>query len=714
MKRTAPYFALLLFTLLFYRNILFGSDFFIPWDLPLYHVPQAVFASQSLHNGHLPLWDPNTYCGRPLYAEVQAAYFYPFRILTLLFFPPSPHVTLLRAMEVELIFHVFLAGVFTLLLARRLGLGGPAALMSATAYCFGCYLASQAEHIGLMETAAWLPLALLGVILLNEKPTFTRFLLLSGTLTIMLLAGYTPSAILFFATVILLAVLWAVLFRSGIIRVLLTVAACIVGFLLAGIQMLPTMQLNDLSIGHLRYLWKGTGGGLRLEILRSLIRPNALGVYSWSTFDPRLEITLCYLYCGLIVVALTAIALFLKPSRIKLAIIIILVVSGVLMFGDHTPIGKVVFLSLPHFLQSGIYPENWMGVFSLAVALLGGFGLQQLAFLKKWAYVLVLLSAADLIWAGSNRIMNSVRYDPGSITLDTAIDGESSALVAARQTLGSKIPPDRIDQHNDNAWASWTWLTGVPSANGVDPLSITRLLEARQRLHNGRLWAIRTVEHIEPKLLSFLNVRYFMSRDLLSPADLSRSKFVLKASLPASRYFYENPNALPRFFFVRRTIPSSGEQDSIRLINRDTWDPAQEAVVEGIGRPQDSLAVDGSIQLEKYADEDVTLQVHTTGQAFLVTSETHYPGWRATLDGQETPIHYSNVAFRGVFVPPGDHRIVFQFRPAILVQGAAVSIFGVVILAIAAYFSGAGKEYWTKFRWFLSLGLFRAARAVRP
>jgi hypothetical protein len=309
--------------------------------------------------------------------------------------------------------------------------------------------------------------------------------------------------------------------------------------------------------------------------------------------------------------------------------------------------------------------------------------------------------------------MNTVQYDPGSIALDTAIDGEPSALDAARQTLGSKIPPDRIDQHNDNTWASWTWLTGVPSANGVDPLSITRLLEARQRLHDGRLWAIRTVEHIEPKLLSYLNVRYFMSREPLSPDDLGRSKFVLKASLPQKLYFYENPNVLPRFLFVRRTIPSSGEQDSIRLINRNEWDPAHEAVVEGIGRRQDSLA-DGTIQLEQYADQEVALQVHTNGNAFLVTSETHYPGWHATIDGRETPVYYSNVAFRGVFVPPGDHRIVFQFRPAVLVQGAAVSVFAVVILCVAAYFSGAGKEYWRRFRWGLSLLLFRAAKAARP
>ena len=59
LRRAAPYLFLLLMTLLFYRKVLFTTDTFIPFDLPLYHVPQAVFASQSIRQGHLPLWDPN-------------------------------------------------------------------------------------------------------------------------------------------------------------------------------------------------------------------------------------------------------------------------------------------------------------------------------------------------------------------------------------------------------------------------------------------------------------------------------------------------------------------------------------------------------------------------------------------------------------------------------------------------------------------------------
>jgi hypothetical protein len=74
------------------------------------------------------------------------------------------------------------------------------------------------------------------------------------------------------------------------------------------------------------------------------------------------------------------------------------------------------------------------------------------------------------------------------------------------------------------------------------------------------------------------------------------------------------------------------------------WDPARMAVVEGIDAPRQRLG-DGTAQVVKYANQEVVLQVHANGDGFLSSSELHYPGWEAYLDGARIPIHYSNVAF---------------------------------------------------------------------
>src|SRR5215471_16082087 len=326
LQRFVPYLALLLFTLLAYRAILFTRDTFIPWDLPFYHAPQAVFASASLHTGQLPLWDPNTYCGRPIYAQLQPAYFYPFRLLTVLLVGPSRQVRMMRALEIELVLHVFLAGVFTLWLARRMGMGEPSALLAASAYTLGFFFFSQGQHIGFIETGAWIPLAWLAVILLSEKATMRRSALLSGVLTLVLLAGFAPAAIGVFVAVGLFSILHAFLLRSGPRLTLLTIGAGTTAIFLSAIQLIPTIELTALGIGRLRSTWRGTGGGLSLEVMKTLIRPNALG--SLTGGNPAHEVTLSYIYCGIVVLALAIFAMIIRPSRLKALVLILLVVAG--------------------------------------------------------------------------------------------------------------------------------------------------------------------------------------------------------------------------------------------------------------------------------------------------------------------------------------------------------------------------------------------------
>ena len=65
-------------------------------------------------------------------------------------------------LEIEAIFHFVLAGAFTYLFARRLIGSRVAALVSAVTFMFGGYLTSYPPlQLAILETATWLPLALL-------------------------------------------------------------------------------------------------------------------------------------------------------------------------------------------------------------------------------------------------------------------------------------------------------------------------------------------------------------------------------------------------------------------------------------------------------------------------------------------------------------------------------------------------------------------------
>jgi hypothetical protein len=70
----------------------------------------------------------------------------------------------------------------------------------------------------------------------------------------------------------------------------------------------------------------------------------------------------------------------------------------------------------------------------------------------------------------------------------------------------------------------------------------------------------------------------------------------------------------------------------------------------------------------------VTLDVSAPAQAFLVASNTFDDHWRASIDGARVPLVRTNVAFQGVVVPAGRHRIELRYVNHAITAGAIVSI----------------------------------------
>jgi len=72
----------------------------------------------------------------------------------------------------------------------------------------------------------------------------------------------------------------------------------------------------------------------------------------------------------------------------------------------------------------------------------------------------------------------------------------------------------------------------------------------------------------------------------------------------------------------------------------------------------------------------------------LVLTDTFYPGWKAYIDGEETKIYPTDIAFRGIFVPKGKHDIVFRYKPESFYYSVYISIVTLVVslLLISASF----------------------------
>jgi uncharacterized membrane protein YfhO len=63
-------------------------------------------------------------------------------------------------------------------------------------------------------------------------------------------------------------------------------------------------------------------------------------------------------------------------------------------------------------------------------------------------------------------------------------------------------------------------------------------------------------------------------------------------------------------------------------------------------------------------------------------------GWKAYIDGKETPIIRTNYILRGLSVPSGQHEIRFEFKPASYYTGNTVSLIASIVILLTLVLAG--------------------------
>jgi hypothetical protein len=84
--------------------------------------------------------------------------------------------------------------------------------------------------------------------------------------------------------------------------------------------------------------------------------------------------------------------------------------------------------------------------------------------------------------------------------------------------------------------------------------------------------------------------------------------------------------------------------------------------------------------------ERIEIVAETAADSTLVVNDAFWPGWRAWIDGTETPIFPADVLVRAVPWPSGRHTLVMQYDPPEVRTGIWVSLAGLVALTGACFF----------------------------
>ena len=128
-----------------------------------------------------------------------------------------------------------------------------------------------------------------------------------------------------------------------------------------------------------------------------------------------------------------------------------------------------------------------------------------------------------------------------------------------------------------------------------------------------------------------------------------------------------------------RMAPARAEEeflagyDEARDLLRTT-DPRRVAIVEGQPAWTTPAAAPlAPVKVISYRPDRIELETNAARPAWLVAAESWAPDWRALVDGQAADLYPTNVAFQGLRLGAGQHRVTLEYVPRATYAAVAVS-----------------------------------------
>jgi len=204
----------------------------------------------------------------------------------------------------------------------------------------------------------------------------------------------------------------------------------------------------------------------------------------------------------------------------------------------------------------------------------------------------------------------------------------------------------------------------LQTVDGYDPLYLLRYGELIAASERGKpdisppfgFNRIITPQNYQSPIVDLLNVKYVLS---LKEEDSAK---LIKVFQEGQTRVYENKDVFPRAFMVYDYQVARDKQEAIDLLMSEKIDIAKVAILEELPTTRSDL-VEGKneIKIEDYRENRVIINVKTDETGILILADSYYPGWQAKVDGERAKIYRADYNFRGIMVPEGIHKVIFEY-----------------------------------------------------
>ncbi|HEX3772341.1 MAG TPA: YfhO family protein [Polyangiaceae bacterium] len=693
---------------------LFGDTAGLYW-------PDLVYLRNALAHLQLPIWNPFERGGISMLSEPEAGVLYPLNWLLVLL--GAPLGMPFEVIEVKACLHLAIGGVALYAWLRRRGMSAGAAAIGGVVYELGPYTAGNA-FFALVWPQAWLPVILLASDWILDGGGPLAGLALAAATYLLVVAGSPPTAfycMLVAAPYFCLRAARAAQRDGAGVVLARSVRPLLLAAVLAALASYPLLRGTSEALELSRRAARNFGYVAEMPLPSS----------DWLGFVFR-DGSHIFVYLGVPVLTLAAIGLLRWRDRAEARLFGALAISGfLLMLGGDTPLLQFLFDHAPPFRLFRIC-SRYVFLVQAGAAVLAARGFEALAELKDpgrkraWvgklaAPIAVMLVLVVMAWP---RLQAPIMHEElrslvlgGVVTLAfvlgatlrpraaSALAGIMAFVLAvdlgdATQRAGV-LKPGHFDARSSTVSGEWLRRMRTDAEDHrvfdefgfgndagdrlelrdlrgyLEPLALQRVLDVYDQI--GKV----------PQILGLYNVRWLMhgpfpglglTHNFIKSADklggfTHRDGSVYEVDeRAAAGYWVQGARVTPT---VKSAIASLGSLDrkgELVLAEEDVGTVPPERHLDHAPRE------DGFLEKRSYSWLRFTVDAPSPG--YFVVNESWFPGWRATVDGQATPILKANAIMQAVQVSAGHHVIELRFRPW--------NLLGPLLLAVLAWLGAIG------------------------
>lgn len=126
-------------------------------------------------------------------------------------------------------------------------------------------------------------------------------------------------------------------------------------------------------------------------------------------------------------------------------------------------------------------------------------------------------------------------------------------------------------------------------------------------------------------------------------------------------------------WIVARAIGAASSEHAFELVKQPDFEPYEEVVLEGAPPQPVDVELSAEVELLERTPQLQRWRTHSSHAGYLVVAQCFFPGWRARVDGQPTPLWRANHAFSALALPAGEHTVELAYEPASFALGLALA-----------------------------------------